>query len=103
MLRPVEWQLSYYNVEQKAPQARDLQAAVLPAAVRQEAAEEADRTLHQVQESNESEGEVRVKDREEREGGSGGSPRGRKRSKSEGKEAEGSPEEDGRTGLNLLA
>ena len=53
-LRPIDWQLTLWNVEQKAPDARDRQAAVVPAAQPQEMEQQAQTRLQQVQQSEES-------------------------------------------------
>jgi len=82
-LRPIDWQLTMWNVEQKAPEVRDRQAAVVPAAQQQEAEKDAQIRQQQVQQSDES-GTDRpledAKDKPDREKGRGGrkkaSPRG---------------------------
>jgi hypothetical protein len=85
MLRPVDLQLSLWNVDQKSHQVRDPNAGTFQAIVQQEGEKDAADKLHQVQASQESEGEVQVRpDGERRGGGNSGRRRRRAPDKGEG-------------------
>jgi hypothetical protein len=106
MLRPIESNLSVYNVDQKASQIKDPNAHQFQAMQQDEINKRTLQEAQTVQKNDKSEGEVRVRDRKDDRGREGGEDkRGRKRGNSqdapEGETDEASGAGDGH--LNFLA